>query len=74
MIVSSILQIKSTDLVTATPNMTIHETAKLLARHKIGAVVVKEMVKWQGLCQSGISYQNLVKLVTDAQKFQCRPL
>ena len=49
MIVSSVLQGKSTDLVTVTPDMTIHETAKLLAKHKIGAVIVKENSKMAGI-------------------------
>ena len=49
MIVSSVLQGKSTDLVTATSDMTIHETAKLLAKHKIGAVIVKENSKMAGI-------------------------
>lgn len=57
MIVSSILENKPKDLVSATPDMTIHEAAQLLSEYKIGAVIVKDGETLAGI----LSERDIVK-------------
>lgn len=60
--VAGILSVKGTDIVTAKPGQTLREIAAVLARHKIGAIVVID--EQQAVC--GIfSERDLVRAIAE---------
>jgi len=60
--VAGILSVKGTDIVTAKPGQTLREIAAVLARHKIGAIVVTD--EQQAVC--GIfSERDLVRAIAE---------